>query len=88
LLLLVPGSCYWSVPMNSRNRDKRMRMYLPGLKGSVILIFLLHFSFGYALGAFDKSIPSTCFETLRRAAGFRWEDSRKFPIPSFAVGRS
>jgi hypothetical protein len=31
----------------------------------VILISLLHFSFDYALRAFDKSIPFTCFETLR-----------------------
>jgi hypothetical protein len=31
----------------------------------VILISLLHFSFDYALRAFDKSIPFTCFETIR-----------------------
>jgi hypothetical protein len=52
---------------NKDDRDKRMRMYLSGLYGSVILISLLHFSFGYALRAsFDKSIPFTCLETLRK----------------------
>jgi hypothetical protein len=53
------------LPYNKDDRAKRMRMYLLGLLGSVILISLLHFSFGYALRAFDKSIPFTCFETLR-----------------------
>jgi hypothetical protein len=52
------------LPYNKDDRDIRMRMYLSGLQGSVILISLLHFSFGYALHAFNKSIPFTCFETL------------------------
>jgi hypothetical protein len=53
-----------------------------------ILISLLHFSFDYALRAFDKSIPFTCFETLRKSgmpAGNRWESAWKFPTSSFAV---
>jgi hypothetical protein len=57
------------LPYNKDDRDKRVRMQLSGLVrvcNDVILIFLLHFSFDYALRAFDNSIPFTCFETLRK----------------------
>jgi hypothetical protein len=47
------------LPYNKDDKRQNNENVIVGTLRRIILVSLLHFSFGYALRAFDKSIPST-----------------------------